>query len=370
MAENVFNENQEYLVNAKKAIGDLNALRGKFEEIKTTAKKTRKAANSEEKSINDEINSTVKKRKDQIASTYDKAIDANNSKIKQVQSKKEKKKDQRMENRIKSETSGLREENRQLKATIKTIYKQNHVPSFCNSNLFYYLFAPKGIGEVFDLFLIIVLMCGCLPALVITALQKGKLGEGEHTLLFVIIVALIIILEFIIYVAIFNATKVKHRDTIIEGRRTRDKVKANEKAIKAIRNSIIKDKDESVYGLGKYDAKINELKGTTQSISDEKLAALKEFEQTTKQIIIDEINGRRLPKLEALRADADKADRQMTAMQNKIDQAQLDITNKYETYLGKDFCTEERLSDLIAIMDEGTALTVSDAIKVYKGDDI
>lgn len=42
------------------------------------------------------------------------------------------------------------------------------------------------------------------------------------------------------------------------------------------------------------------------------------------------------------------------------------ITNKYETYLGKDFCTEEKLSDLISIMEEGSASTVSEAIKVYK----
>ena len=43
------------------------------------------------------------------------------------------------------------------------------------------------------------------------------------------------------------------------------------------------------------------------------------------------------------------------------------LTDSYVTFLGKDLLTEEKLSDLISIM-EGTASTVSGAIEVYKGE--
>ena len=138
---------------------------------------------------------------------------------------------------------------------------------------------------------------------------------------------------------------------IREGRRTRDKIIANEKAVKAIKNSIAKDKDESIYRLGKYDKKIQELEDAGGVISDEKLDALRTFEKETKQLITDEITGRRKEKLDRLKSERDT------------------LENDFGDTQKKDFCTEEKLSDLISIMEEGSASTVSEAIKVYKGDD-
>ena len=368
-ADNVYDEGQEYLVKAQTTISELEDLKDTLEEIKLLQKKNKRAVTQEERSIKDEINATLKKRKDQIAASYDKQIEINNSKIRQVQSKKDKKKNQRMEDRIEKETAEIKEQNRQLKAAVKTLYKQNHVPSFCNTNLYYCLFSPKGIGELFELLFIILIMCAGVPAAVIGILLATKFQEGDHTAACILIAALIIIFEFIIYFIVFNMTKVKHRDNIREGRKTRDKIIANEKAIKAIKNSIAKDKDESIYKLGKYDKKIKELEEDGESITKDKLEALKVFEKDTKQLITDEINGRRKEKLDTYKTEREELERQLAETQKKISEYELEITNKYETYLGKDFCTEERLSDLISIMEEGSANTVAEAIKVYKGED-
>ncbi len=45
--------------------------------------------------------------------------------------------------------------------------------------------------------------------------------------------------------------------------------------------------------MGKYDKKIQELEDAGGVISDEKLDALRTFEKETKQLITDEITGRR-----------------------------------------------------------------------------
>lgn len=368
-ADNVYDEDQEYLIEARDTISELEDLKDKLEEIKLLQKKNKRAIVREERATGDEISATLKKRKEQIAASYDRQIDVNNSKIRQVQTKKDKKKSQRMEDRINKETADIREENRQLNATIKTLFKKNHVPPFCNTKMYYCLFSPKGMSEFLELFIILLVACGGIPAAVIAVLMNTKFKTGSHTAMCVLIAALIIIAEFIIYFILFNLTKVKHRDLIREGRRTRDKIIANEKAVKAIKNSIAKDKDESIYRLGKYDKKIQELEDAGGVISDEKLDALRTFEKETKQLITDEITGRRKEKLDRLKSERDTLENDFSDTQKKISEYELMITNKYETYLGKDFCTEEKLSDLISIMEEGSASTVSEAIKVYKGDD-
>lgn len=369
MADNVFAENQDYLIKARDTVNQIEDLRDDLDEMHMLQKKSAKAIAQEEKSINDDINNTLKKRKDQIAVSYDKQIDANNSKIRQIQSKKDRKKNQRMEARIESETAELKEQNRQLKIETKTLFKQNHVPGFCNSGLYYCLFSPKGMNELFKLILILAVSFVGIPGLVLVILLHTAWKEGSHSTVCILIAAIIIIVEFIIYFVIFNNTKVRHRDSIAEGRKTRDKIRANEKAIKAIKNSITKDKDESIYNLEKYDKKIKQLEREGDGISDQKKEALKLFEKETQQLIVDEIQGRRKPKLDKMREEAKKLDAKVADAEARLSELEITMTNEYETYLGKDFCTEERLSDLISIMEEGSASTVSDAIKVYKGDD-
>lgn len=367
--DNVFEENQEYLISARELVTAVEDLRDDLEAARLQQKKTTKSIAQEEKSINDEIASTLKRRKDEIADSYDKQIEANNSKIKRMQSKKDKKKNERMEARIENETAELCEQNRRLKMETKTLFKQNHVPAFCNSDFYYCMFSPKGVSEIIKLFLWILGFCVCLPTIVILILLHTKFRAGSHTAACILIVALIIIAEFIIYFIIFNITKVKHRDFIAEGRKTRNTIRANEKAIKAIKNSIAKDKDESIYNLGRYDDKIKSLEAEGSGISGQKLEALKVFEAETKQVITDEITGRRQPKVDTMKEELKQLNAQISSMEEKLSELTLTLTDKYAAYLGKDLCTEEKLSDLISIMEDGSAATVSEAIKVYKGDD-
>ena len=109
-ADNVYDEDQEYLIEARDTISELEDLKDKLEEIKLLQKKNKRAIVREERATGDEISATLKKRKEQIAASYDRQIDVNNSKIRQVQTKKDKKKSQRMEDRINKETADIREE--------------------------------------------------------------------------------------------------------------------------------------------------------------------------------------------------------------------------------------------------------------------
>ena len=97
--------------------------------------------------------------------------------------------------------------------------------------------------------------------------------------------------------------------------------------------------------------------------------AIKVFENETKQVIVAEITSRRQPKIDSLKEELKSLEEKINAMESKLADMRSHLTDSYVTFLGKDLCTEEKLTDLISIMEEGTASTVSGAIEVYKGED-
>jgi hypothetical protein len=166
---------------------------------------------------------------------------------------------------------------------------------------------------------------------------------------------------------LYNTTKNKHGATVKQGRCIWDKIKANKRQEKAIRNSINKDKDESQYKLEAYDEQMAGLDDEADEIIREKQEALREFEEQTTGHITDEINHRRLPKLESMEAEKDKLEKEVEENESMYsDQARL-VTKEYAPYLGEDLCKYERILDLISLMEDGQAATVSEAINIYKG---
>lgn len=369
--ENVFNQNVDFLIQARDEIVHCNQLEQQQKHLKDKEDKMRKAISQEEKSINDEINSTIKKRKAEIENTYDSQLEASRKKMKKAQGEKDKEKSERVGQRVDEETADVKENNRELKTELKTLFKKNHVPAFCRSSLYYILFMPKGFKEIFFLLIFILIGIAGLPFGVYMLLSQlafaGKAFASAPWFMAVVI-ALVIIIVLGLYFLIFNLTKVKHRDTILEGRKIRNQLAVNEKNIKAIKNAINKDKDESQYGLGAYDAKIQQFQSEMDAIADEKQAALKEFEKKTKSTITDDINNRRLGKVEEMKQQQAAIEEERNQVDAQVKEASLGITNKYTKYLGKGICKEEVLNDIIHIMESEQVATVSEGIAIYKGE--
>ena len=249
--ENVFQENQEYLIKARELVTAIDDMEDELDQAKALQKRTSRSLSQEEKGLADEVGSTLKNRKIEIEDGYDARLAENGANIRKLQSKKDKKKTERMGNRIESETAALNEDNRQLRLEAKELFKQNHVSAFCNSGFF----APSGAGEIIRLILLIILFCLGIPALVSVTLSYTVFADGVDKLVYVVIGLSIIIFEFIVYFIVFNMAKVRNLDVVREGRQIRNKVRANDRQIRAIRNSITRDKDESVYNLEKYDSR-------------------------------------------------------------------------------------------------------------------
>ena len=368
MRSNVFDENVDYLYQVQTDLEAVEQLKNELAEYKIQEKNLKKSIAAEEKSIQDEIAQTIKRRKAEIEKIYDKQIDANKAKSRNVWGKRDKAKSKRVGERVSYETAELTEENRQLQVEMRTLFKAQHLPSFSRTGVFYALFMPKRAWEFLILVLSLVITYVAVPFL-LYLLCAGVFFKGQTLKLplgvcFVVAGTLFVI--NLIYIIIFNRVKLMHYDILLDGRHLRDQITANKRQMRAIRNKINKDKDDSQYGLDKYDDKLDELDKELEMISMEKQDAMTAFENETKEVLTNEVNDRRLPQLKELKARLERLEEDMALLDEDIQNSPLAIANNYGAILGKEFCTPEKVEDLISLMEDGSADTVSEAIAAYK----
>lgn len=368
MQDSVFNENVDYLYQVQTDLEAVEQLKQELVEYKNQERNLKKAIGTEERSIQDEITQTIRRRKAEIEKVYDNQIDANKNKSRNVRAKRDKVKSKRMDERVSLETADLTEENRQLQVEMRTLFKAQHVPSFCMSKLYYTLFMTKRVPEFLMLVLAILIIYVGIPSVMyVLSVNVFFKGSKQITLFCTLTVSLTLFILGFIYILMLNKTKLKCYSTLTEGRNIRDKIAANKRQMKAIRNKINKDKDDSQYGLDKYDEKLAELEEELNQISIEKQDAMTAFENETKQVLTNEVNDRRLGSLEQMKADLEALEEQMAVLEEDIQNSALAIANNYGAILGKDFCTPAKVADLISLMEDGTAETVSEAIVAYRG---
>ena len=370
MAENVFDEKQDYIIAARDEVIKRDEYAANVDRMKQQDKKLSKNIASEEKSISDEIATTIRKRRQEIQSTYDDRLDDNRARKKKVANKRDKKKEERMDKRYHEETKGLRESDKDLQVEMQTLLRKYKLPSFCGKKLYFALFYARNVKE-FGLKILSFLIGFCgIPGLVTILVKKLVLDtKKDINVAFwcALVAAGTFILLLLIYFAIYSRTKIKHMDALTQARSIRDKMIANKRQAKAIRHSISKDHDDSQYNLDAYDEKMDNLDAEADAIGKEKQEALRVFEEETTAMITEEINNRRLPALEALKEEKASLENEVAAEEKRFSDQTLLVANKYAAVLGEDLCRQDKLEELIAIMQEGQAETVSEAIRVYKG---
>jgi hypothetical protein len=367
--DNVFYENVDYLYQVRTDLEAVEQLKKEMAEYRLQEKSLKKGIISEEKSIQDEINQTIKRRKNEIEREYDVQIDANKARSRSVNAKRDKTKNKRIGERVSIETAELVEESRQYQVEMRTLFKAKHLPSFARSGYFYCLYMPKKITEYLIMILTVLAVYAGIPSLIYILSKQFFFKNNPNMLTYgaVLITAAVLFVITLAYIIIFNLVKVRNYETLKEGRHIRDEIEANKRQMRAIKNKINKDKDDSQYGLDKYDDKLLELDEELDEISREKQDAMTVFENETKPVLIAEVNDRRLPIIDDMKARIDKLEDNIALLDEDIKNSSLAIANNYGAILGKEFCTPEKVDDLISLMEDGTADTVSEAIAAYKG---
>lgn len=349
-----------FLREAKEAVLELEQLQGRETELTKKIKMDKKALETEKKQVADNIAQTIKKRQSEITSSYDKELGKSQELIKKAKSKREKAKNQGVKERIVEETADLRDDNRRIRLQIKTVFQQNHVPRWCNTNLYYALYFPRWFGEVMKLVLAVALCFLVIPYGIYLLLPK------QTVILLVLIYFACILVFGGLYVMIGNKTKDKYVEALREGRKLRDQIHANDKRIKVITRTVKKDKDEARYDLQKFDDELAQLEQQMTEIAAKKKDALNAFETVTKNIITDEIHAGSKEKIDQMTQLCADEECELKTLQEMLKQRNIHITDCYGSYLSREFLKADKLDALAEILKNGTAANLTEAMQQYK----
>ena len=103
-----------------------------------------------------------------------------------------------------------------------------------------------------------------------------------------------------------------------------------------------------------------------QRPAKKKKDALNTFENVTKTILTDEITGNSRAKLEQLKEAHQEVESRLRYTGTLIKEKRIFITDTYECYLGKEFLNPEKLDALKNILDNSTAVNLSEVIAEYR----
>lgn len=353
-------DQRAFLAEAKKALEELSELKNHNEQLKIDVKKKERALEAERKAVTDEISLTIRKRMDEINSRYDQEIGKGQERLKKVRSKREKAKSQGVKERIEEETSELHAHNKELRNQMKSLFQKDHVPAYCNTRWYYAMYFTKGFSEMF-IFLLNIIVC-------FLALPYGiyLLIPQQKPLYLVGIYFLVVVVFGGLYVFINNRTKVHHLKALKEGRAIRNVISSNNKKIRVITSTIKKDQDEALYDLKKYDDDIAKIEQELSEVAAKKKEALGTFETVTKTILADEITSNSKERIDALQEERDSLRRQISETEGMLKEKSFAISDQYESYIGREFMTPQKLDELAALIGSGKADNISEAINVYK----
>lgn len=353
-------DNIAFLTEAKEALGRLDNARQKQAELELTEKKQAKTLASEKKTVEDNVNNTIKKRKDELTASYDSEIAKVQDAIKKIKSRREKAKQQSMKERIDAQTAPFKAENKEMNDKIRAMLKQNHVPAFCNSHLFYSLYFPRAVKEVFTMLLVFAICCIGIPCGIFWLLPQRK------TLWLILIYLGVIVVFGGLYIIIGNITKDAHREVLLEAGQVRRSMEKNRKKIHSIARGIRREKTEEHYDLSSFDSELAEKEQEKSELTAKKEEALAYFTSTTKPAITEEIVSGSRDRINQLEAEHNQTAAAISETAEYIKSASLTLTNDYESYIGKEFMQADKLDGLMKILQSGQAATITEAETLYR----
>lgn len=139
---------REFLTDAKQIAAELSELEQSEAQAREEESRLLRTLEAEKKAVTDNINQTVKRRRDEISKSYDNEISITQDRLKKTRARREKAKNQGIKDRIEEETSELHLHNRELKVRMKTLFQKEHVPAFCQSGFYYALYFSKRVERI------------------------------------------------------------------------------------------------------------------------------------------------------------------------------------------------------------------------------
>ncbi len=362
--ENLGVDSIAFLEETKKALKALEEAKQLQSRLSIEDKRLEKLLAAEERSVSEEIVSIVKTRKEAIMSSYDKEISIGQDKLRKLRAKKERAKSIGISERIKEETEELDSEKSALTTKLTTLYKQNGVPSICNSRLFYSLFMPRTFVEFVIAMLVVVALFFLMPYGIYYFIPVKK-----DIILTSICFGVTLVFGGI-YLYLTVRLKQKYLTVLLQGVAIRGLIRSNRKKVRVIVATIKKDQDDANYNLDSYNYDIAKLEAELEEVATRKQDALSTFEAVTTRVIRDEITESYRARIDEIKTLASNNKTQLKEAENDVKNLSIYIADHYEGYLGKDFLQKERIDALLQILQKEEVGSLTEAITFYRNSKI
>lgn len=304
--------------------------------------------------LESDINIAVKNGMIEATASEDKILAEENVKLKDIRQQREKAKNKGIRDRIEYETRDLAEGNKEYRRVIKRGLKENGLPSFCDSSAFFIMYCSQTAVEWVIRLAVFFAMFIVFPAVVLLIFDPWWLWK----LIWWVVIDVIMLA---IYMTIYLISKDRDAGILDEVREIRDKIAENEKQIRKISSDIKKDPDESVYNLGEYDEEIRNIEAAIEEAALKKNGKLKEFEEFTKQTIIDGLNIERMPEINEKQQMLEEKTGVYNELSQKLTEINQSIEEKYEKYLTKSFVNRQKLTRMLELIETNQAANIGQA---------
>ena len=321
-------------------------------------KQSEKAYSSMEKSVAEGITTALKKKKEEIAATYDRELSQYQDQIDVCKTERAKAKANAIAQRIQVETAPLNQQNQQLEAQIELKFKENKVPVVCKKRAISMLFFPKNSRDWTIDILVGVGLIFFIPLFFSLAISNRLVLAF---IFFVYVGAL-----FTVYLYLLHKYMLKFAGVNEEVEELRKQIRINNKNKQLMTNRIKKSQDETGYNLGSFDDKITGIQQVMQNTVEKRQEALENFESEIRHQITADITAANKDELLGLQQEFESKRQELSDKKEEIEQIEKQLKEEYEPVFGKDLLYKQRLNKFDSFCQENADLSLEEALTQYR----
>lgn len=343
---------------AKKLLTDLDEAQKDKTRLTGELKQSEKAYSSMEKSVAEGITTALKKKKEEIAATYDRELSQYQDQIDACKTERAKAKANAIAQRIQVETAPLNQQNQQLEAQIELKFKENKVPVVCKKRAISMVFFPK-TGQDWTVDILIGVGLLFLVPLFFSLAISNRFVLAFTFFLYVGVL-------FTAYLYLLHKFMLKYAGVNEEVEELRKQIRVNNKNKQLMTNRIKKSQDETGYNLGGFDDKIAGIQQIMQDTVAKRQEALENFESEIRHQITADITAANKDELLGLQQDFKSKRQELADKKELIEEIEKQLKEEYEPVFGKDLLYKQRLNKFDSFCQENADLSLDEALAQYK----
>lgn len=348
---------KEYLAGAITEAEELEREALALSELKLKSENLSRSLSSAIKTRDKDIKNTVSSKRKEITREADLKIAKAKKELSAKKDQKIREKKKKVSEKIGVDTSYLRKENEELKRRFSSLFRENRIPAFCRSGIYYALFMPKGLKEYLIAALSFAFVFAVLPFVAI------MLFPNMGLFLFAFLYLALIFVFGGAYVFIANSTRHKSPEVFKEGRAFMNQINENKRRMRGISKSIKKDPDETKYNLSEFDEKINQAEEALAAANEEKKKALDFFDDSTAPELTREITEKAQGEISSLEEKMRATDSELSSLTASHEERDKKFHENYTPVFGGENLSPLKLKRLKAILESEEGIGLEEALK-------